>query len=218
MDRVPEPLKAGTRDVAADRGSEPLPLARVGAGFKRGRGVMLLGLLGALALGLAGLWELLSHDDEARVYGELGRKINGIRLESFDDFWECALEGVDFRAVRNNAELTGQLRRLTQGEGGRDYALHLREDCATRLEPIAPQLAELIVPPDLQADVTTLQRAATQLSEHLSSWLTCLERGDAACDQAERKPALDGIARSWFEFQTAHAAINKTLKLRLEKR
>jgi len=214
MTRAPEPLaEAETSHVAAERGGEPVPLARAGVGFRRGRGLMLISLWAALGLGLAGLWQLLSHGDEARVYGELGRNINGIRQHSFDAFWECALEGVDFRGLRNNAELTGWLRMLAEDAGPQDYAAHLREDCSPKLEPIAPRLAQLIVPADLSTDVASLQRTAAQLQTHLSSWLACLDRGEPDC-----AGALQGIARSWFEFQTAHASVNKTLKHRLEKR
>ena len=216
-----EPLaKAGTRDVAAERGSEAVPLARVGAVFKRGRGLMLLGLLALLGLGGAGLWQLLSHDDEARVYGELGRKINGIRQLFFDGFWECALdgEGVDARSVRNNTELTHWLRTLSDDADAKDYAAHLRDDCASTLEPIAPELDQLIVPADLKADVSRLQRGATHLKQSVDNWISCLQMGQTACDLSASQPHLDAIARSWFEFQTAHAAINRTLRLRLEKR
>ena len=108
--------------------------------------------------------------------------------------------------------------RLAQDAGPEDYAAHLREDCAHKLDPIAPRLAQLIVPADLQTDVASLQRAAAQLQTHLSGWIACLDRGEPACAGAARASALNGIARSWFEFQTAHASINKTLKLRLEKR
>ena len=137
---------------------------------------MLLGLLALLGLGGAGLWQLLSHDDEARVYGELGRKINGIRQLFFDGFWECALdgEGIDARSVRNNTELTHWLRTLSDDADAKDYAAHLRDDCASTLEPIAPELDQLIVPADLKADVSRLQRAATHLKQSVDDWISCL--------------------------------------------
>lgn len=216
---MPDPLaRAGSRDVAAERGSESLPLARIGAVFKRDRRLMLLGLIGALALGAAGLWQLLSHDDEARVYGELGRKINGVRQLCFDAFWKCALEGVDARAVRTNTDLTQWSRTLTEEVGAQDYAAHLRYDCESKLAPITGTLDQLIVPPDLKVEVSNLQNAGKQLQQHVADWIGCLEQGDTTCDASAAEPHLDAIARSWFDFQHAHAAINRTLRLRLEKR
>jgi hypothetical protein len=219
MTSAPEPrAEAETPNVAAGRGAlgtVGVPLARAGVSFRRGRGLMLAGLLGALGVGLAGLWQLLSHDDEARVYGELGRSINGIRQQYFDGFWECALSGLPARGLRSNTELIEWLRMLAQDSGAQDYAAHLREDCAQKLDPIGPRLGQLIAPPDLAQDVATLQRSAAQLQTHLAAWTACLDRSQPSCDDARE---LNGIARGWFEFQAAHASINKTLKLRLEKR
>ena len=63
------------------------------AALKRGKG----GVFGALAvifvLAAAGLWFLMGGGDEARVYGELGKQLNGLKQAHFDQFWGCALPG-----------------------------------------------------------------------------------------------------------------------------
>jgi hypothetical protein len=185
------------------------------AAFKAGRGFMLAGLIGAGVLALAGLWLLLSHGDQARVYGELGRRINGVRQAQFDEFWSCALRGRDPRDVHNNAELTSELE-ASAADGGREYGDYLRENCAGMLAEITPALDQLIVPDDLKADVDTLKAATGTLERNLRAFIGCLSAAQP-CDRAASKPSLDGIARGWFDFQTAHAAVNKTIRSRLEK-
>jgi len=184
------------------------------AAFKSGRGFMLAGSVGAGVLALAGLWLLLSHGDQARVYGELGRRINGVRQAQFDEFWSCALRGRDPRELHNNTELTSELDE-SAADGGSEYAAYLRENCAGMLADIKPALDQLIVPDDLKADVDTLKSATHDLERNLSSFIGCLSAAQP-CDHSAAKPSLDGIARGWFDFQTAHASINRTLKAKLE--
>lgn len=186
------------------------------AGFKRGRASMLLGLLAAALLAMIGLWQLLSHGDQARVYGEIGRRINGVRQEQFDEFWACALDGQDPHSVHSNAELRKQLERAA--DGGGEYAAYLRESCADKLTEIKPELDDLIIPDDLKADVEALKAATGQLEASLGAFIACLSNPGQPCDRSAAKSSLDGIARGWFDFQTAHASINRTLKAKLENR
>lgn len=187
------------------------------AGFKRGRASMLLGLFAAALLALVGLWQLLSHGDQERVYGELGRRINGVRQEQFDEFWACALDGQDPHSVHSNAELLTQLDERA-ADGGGEYATYLRESCADKLTEIKPELDSLIIPDDLKADVESLKAATGQLEASLREFIACLSNPSQTCDRSAAKPSLDGIARGWFDFQTAHASINRTLKAKLENR
>lgn len=187
------------------------------ASFKKGRAPMLFGLVSAGLLALGGLWLLLSHGDQARVYGELGRRINGLRQAQFDEFWACALDGEDPHAVHSNAELLSQLDERA-ADGGGDYAAYLRESCADKLTDIAPQLDRLIIPDDLKADVDSLKDATGRLEQSLRAFIACLSNPAQTCDHSAAKTSLDGIARGWFDFQTAHASINRTLKAKLENR
>jgi hypothetical protein len=192
-----------------------LPLAQVGAGFRSGKGV-LWGLVAAAACVLLGIWLWLSHNDQARVYGELGRKLNGVRQTEFDAFWQCVLEDVDVGALRSNADLLHWLRSSVES-GGPEYAVHLRDDCMGTLSAIAPRLNELIAPTDLKDDIAAMQAATSRLQRDFRSVIACVGRGQYVCPVGALQPQLQGIARGWFDFQTAHAAVNRTIRSRLEK-
>jgi hypothetical protein len=187
------------------------------AAFKRGRGPMLVGLLLAAALAALGLWQILSVGDDARVYGELGRKINGLRQSQFDEFWGCALDGTDLHELKSNTDLIAQLAERA-ADGGNSYAHYLRDECAGKLGEINQALDALIIPDDLKSDVESLKEATSLLRNSLRAFITILDDPLHDYDPVLAKPRLDSIARGWFDFQTAHAAINKTLKAKLERR
>lgn len=195
---------------------DDMPLAQAGARFHRGRGLTVLGLVVAFAGLLLGLWLWLSHGDEARVYSELGRKLNGMRQSDFDPFWQCVLEDVDVTTLHSNTELLHWLR-IAVAADGLDYAAHLREDCMATLSAIPPALDQLIAPADLEADIEALKSSTAALQKHFRAVIACLSRGEPACPAEAVAPELQGIARGWFDFQAAHASINKTLRSRLEK-
>jgi hypothetical protein len=184
------------------------------AGFKRGRGRMLVGLGLAGLLAVTGLWLLLSRGDEARVYGELGRKINGLRAAHFDQFWACALPGEDLHDLKSNADLTAQLDDRA-ANGGMAYAHYLREACEPQLSDINSSLDVLIIPADLAPDVENLKSSTSQLRSALLAFVAIFESPSVHYDSQAAKPRLDSIARGWFDFQKAHASINRTLKARL---
>jgi hypothetical protein len=192
-----------------------VPLAQVGAGFRSGRGV-LLGFVAAAACALLGMWLWVSHNDQARVYGELGRKLNGMRQAEFDAFWQCVLEDVDASELRSNADLLRWLRSSVES-GGPEYAVHLRDDCMGMLGAIPTRLNQLIAPTDLKADIATMEAATGLLQRDFRSVISCVGRGHEVCPPAAMQPQLQSIARGWFDFQTAHAAVNRTIRSRLEK-
>jgi hypothetical protein len=194
---------------------QDVTLAQVGAGFRSGKGV-LWGLVMAAACALMAMWLWLSHNDQARVYGELGRKLNGMRQAEFDAFWQCVLEDVDISSLRSNADLLRWLRSSVES-GGPEYALHLRDDCMGMLGAISPRLNQLIAPSDLQADIATMQSASALLQRDFRSVIACVGRGLDVCPPGATQTQLQSIARGWFDFQTAHAAVNRTIRSRLEK-
>lgn len=191
------------------------PLAQVGAGFRSGGGALWgLGVAGVCAV--FGLWFWLSHNDEARVYGELGRKLNGVRQAEFDVFWQCVLEDVDLAGLRSNTELLHWLGTSVE-TGGAEYAAHLQDDCMVTLNAITPRLDQLIAPTDLESDIAAMKAATQVLQRDFRDVISCVSRGESICPRAAMEPELQGIARGWFDFQTAHAAINRTIRGRLEK-
>ena len=185
------------------------------AALKRGKGGM-IAVLVVLGLGfLGGLFALMSGGDEARVYGELGRKINGLRGAHFDQFWGCALPSANLKDIKSNADLISQLDGRA-AESGRAYGLHLHDKCMPKLEEIEPQLDTLIVPADMKVDVDGMKSATSKLRGSLSALVSYLDNPELKYDSDSARVYFDNIARGWFEFRQAHAAVNKTLKAKLE--
>jgi hypothetical protein len=126
------------------------------------------------------------------------------------------LEDVDVASLRSNAELSHWLK-VSVDEAGPEYAAHLRGDCMGTLAAMEASLDQLIVPADLAPDVARLKDATQTLERLFPGVIACLSRGHAGCTSDGLQPELQGIARAWFDFHTAHAAINKTIRGRLEK-
>lgn len=200
---------------AQDESAPPIAFADAETAMRKGRGGSLF-LLAALGLALIGALALfVGRDDQARVYGEIGKGINGLKRTSFDQFWGCALQGVNVNDIKSNAELVTQLGGRAE-ERGRAYGRHLRDQCLKKLEPVDPQLERLIVPQDLAADVAALKQANNQLRTSVSAFATYLDDPDLDYDVEKAEPQLQQIARAWYEYSRAHADVNKGVKLKLK--
>ncbi len=184
------------------------------AALKQGKGGMLIAfaLIGVALLG--GAFFLLSGGDDARVYGELGRKINGLRQAHFDLFWGCALPDANLKDIKTNTDLMTQLEGRV-AEKGAAYALHVRDKCLDKLTDIEPQLDTLIIPADLKPNVDAMKDATSKLRGSFSALISYLDTPDLKYDADSARVYLQHIARAWFDFKQAHAAINKTLKAKL---
>jgi hypothetical protein len=172
-----------------------------------------VGLLGLVVLG--GLFYLMGGEDQARVYGDIGKRVNGLKQASFDSFWSCALSGEDLRDVSSNTELTARLDGLGR-DGGRRYAVTLREACLPQLESVSPQLDTLIVPTDLQADVRALSEANGKLRTATSGLVVYLDDPELEYDSGKAQSMLNDMARAWYDFKKAHGAINHIIKQRID--
>lgn len=173
-------------------------------------------VMGALALALlGGLFFLVGGQDQARVYGEIGKQINGLKHSRFDQFWGCALPGENVNDLKSNADLVTQLGGRGQ-ERGRKFGVHLREKCLPKLEDIGPQLDTLIVPQDLQPDVTVLEQSNAQLRSAVSAYVAYLDDPELDYDEARAQPLLQEIGKAWYDFKKAHADVNKLIKAKLK--
>jgi hypothetical protein len=190
-------------------------LADAEASMHKGRAGSLV-LIACLGLALVGgLVFMVGGEDKARVYGEIGKRVNGLAHASFDQFWACALQGENVTDIKSNAELATQLGGRAQ-ERGRAYGVHVREKCMPKLEDIGPQLDTLIVPQDLQTDVGALKQANAALRTSFSGLIAYLDNPDLQYDETEAKHLLDPITRAWYDFKKASASINKIIKGKLE--
>jgi hypothetical protein len=187
------------------------------AALKRGKG----GVVGVLAvifvLGAAGLYFLMGNDDDARVYGELGRQLNGLKQAHFDQFWGCALSGTNLASIKTNTDLQTQLAGRAS-ERGQNYAVYLRDKCLGKLAEIEPTLDTLIVPEDLKGPVNEMKASTSKLRAGVSGLISYLDNPELKYDETAADVYLQNITRGWFEFRKAHADLNKVLKSRLENK
>jgi hypothetical protein len=200
---------------AHDKAVPMVGLADAEGSMHKGRAGSLV-LMGALGLALlGGLVFLVGGDDQARVYGEIGKQVNGLKRASFDQFWGCALHGANVADIKSNSELMAQVGGRAE-RSGRAYGLHVRDDCMKKLENVGPLLEALIVPQDLKSDVGALEQANGRLRSAFSDYVTYLDDPDLEYDVEKAEPHLQQIARAWYDFVRAHGALNKAIRAKLK--
>jgi hypothetical protein len=187
------------------------------AALKKGKG----GVVGAVAVIVvllgAGLWLLMGGNDEARVYGELGKQLNGLKQAHFDQFWGCALPSTNLATIKTNTDLAAQLDGRAS-ERGQQYGAHLRDKCAGKLTEIEPTLDTLIVPDDLKEPVAGMKQATSKLRSGVSGFISYLDDAELKYDAVAANVYIESITRGWFDFRKSHAELNKVLKSRLDAR
>jgi len=193
-----------------------ISLADAESAMHKGRAGSLV-TMGALGVAvLVGLIWLIGGEDQARVYGELGKTINGLEREHFDQFWGCALQGENVGDLRTSTDLIAKI----DGRGlerGRNYGVNVREKCLPRLVDIGPRLDTLIAPEDLKADIEGMRDANNKLRSAFSGFISYLDDPDLQYDQEAAKPHITEIARAWYEFKKAYSDVNKKIKAKLSE-
>jgi hypothetical protein len=186
-------------------------LADEEAAMRKGKAGQLV-LLGGFALALlGGLMFLMGGDDEARVYGDLGKKINGLKQAHFDQFWGCALQGEDLRDVRSNSDLEAQLD-ARGAERGQAYGVHLREECMPKVADLSPELDTLIAPADLAPHVEAMSDANGRMRSAVSAFIAYLDDPELEYDEAQADEFIGQIARGWYDFKKAYGAANDAVR------
>ena len=198
------------------RNPEPSTLADDEAALQRGKSGPLIALAVIGVAFVAGAFVLLTGGDEARVYGALGRQINGMRQEHFDQFWGCAFPGANLKDIKSNAELATQLDGRASSSPAA-YALHLRDKCAPKLAEIESKLDALIIPIELKPDVDALKDASGKLRGSVSAYVSYLDTPELKYDADSAKVYIAAISRAWYDFRREHAAINQLLKKKLSQ-
>lgn len=190
-------------------------LEEADAAMRKGKTGMLVGMTIAGIVIIVGAIALLSGGDEQRVYGDLGKQINGIRQEHFDQFWGCAMQGTNLGNVRSNADLISQID-VRSRDRGKAYATYVRNKCMPMLEDIAPKLDALIAPADLQPHIAGMVEAIGQMRATWDGFLRAMEAKDAEYDAETARPQLQRISRGWYDFKKAHGAANDVIRKKLE--
>lgn len=191
-------------------------LADEEAALRKGKAgsLVAVGVLGVVLL--VGLFYLMGGEDQARVYGDLGKQINGVKQSGFDQFWSCALQGEDLRDVSSNTELVARLDGLGR-DGGAKFGENLKGACKPQLEAIGPALDTLIVPDDLKPHIGAMSDAASSLRTATTGLTIYLENPELNYDAAIARPHIQGMVRAWYDFKKAHNEANQVIKQRLEQ-
>lgn len=190
-------------------------LADSEAALRKGRASSLLLIIAFGCVLVAALVFMIGGDDQARVFGEIGRQVNGAKHAHFDQFWACALPGENIADLASNTELAAHIDARGH-ERGRAYGQHLRDRCLGQLEPLAPQLEALIVPSELQTEVRGLVEATGQLRSAISEYVAYLDDRELQYDADVARPMVSRIARAWYDFRRGHAALNAAIKPKLK--
>lgn len=197
---------ANERDIA---------LADAEAAMHKGRAGSLVAMAGLGIAVVVGLVYLVGGEDQARVYGELGKTINGLERAHVEQFWGCALQGENVDDLHSSTDLITKI----DGRGmerGRNYGVHVRGKCLPLLEEVGPQLDTLIAPEDLQPQIAAMKKANDQVRSAWSGFISYLDDPELQYDQDEAKPHVTAIARGWYEFKKAYAEVNKKIKAKLK--
>lgn len=201
--------------MADDRNARDVVLADAEGQMHKGRGGSLV-IMGGLGVAIVvGLVMLVGGEDEARVYGEIGKTINGLERAHVEQFWGCALQGENLKELRSSTDVITKV----DGRGlerGRNYGQHVRHKCLPLLEDVGPQLDVLIAPEDLKPEISAMQKGNEQLRSAWSGFITYLDDPELQYDQEAAKPHVTQIARGWYEFKKAYAEVNKKIKVKLK--
>jgi len=210
---------AGMDDIPGVGGGSPQQggsLADEEASIKSGKARMLTAIIATCVVVVVGAVLLLMQGGGQEEYREAGKEVNGAKIKgNFDRFWGCALRNVDLRDLKNAGDLISQIN-MRGADGRARYAKYIEARCIQKLSDMQTKLDVLIVPQELQTDVTGMKKAASQLRGAWSSYLVYLTDSKKSYDDAVARDRLKEVARGWYEFKKAHASLNKKLKEKLQ--
>jgi hypothetical protein len=185
------------------------------AAMHQGRGRMLLGIAVVIIAVIVGAVFLLMEDAGSEQYRELGKTVNGMKLEFFDGFWGCALQRVNLNDLNSAEKLVAQIE-MRGADQPRPYAKHVRDNCQDKLDEMQTKLDVLTGPAELQADIAGMTDGIAKLRSSWSSYISYLDDPKLDYDAGAARSKIKEIARGWYDFKKAHAEINKKLKEKLE--
>lgn len=185
------------------------------AEMRKGRLPMLAGMVGIVVIIVVGSFFLLREDDEKLAYSEVGKAVNGIKLEYFDGFWGCALKGVNLRDIKSNDALIAQINQRG-ARAASVYGQLLRQNCTDKLEEMQTKLEVLIAPEGVTKEVKAMTEATSKLRSAWSGFISYMDNPKTNYDEAIARPKIIDITRGWYEYKKAHTTFNKAVKAKIE--
>jgi hypothetical protein len=201
--------------MANEQNAADLSLADAESAMHKGRSGSLIAMGGLGVAVVVGLVMLVGGEDQERVYGELGKTINGLERAHVEQFWGCVLQNENLGELRTSTDLITKVdgRAL---ERGRNYGQYVRAKCLPMLEKVGPQLDILIAPEDLKPEIGAMKKANDQVRSAWSGFISYLDDPELKYDQDVAKPHVTAIARGWYEFKKAYSEVNKKIKGKLK--
>ncbi len=184
--------------------------------MKSGRGRMIAGMVVAIAAAVGGFAFYLSEGGESE-YAVIGRSINGIDGEKFDQFWACALPRAELDEIRNNDQLRDAIVQRAR-TAPRRYAQHVRETCLVRLDEAVPAIDQLLAPDDLREHIDGMRVALVALRAAWDAFLAHLDQlGTEPFDAEAASDVPLPIARGWYDYKVAYGRVNTIVREHLER-
>jgi hypothetical protein len=212
-------MAADRDNLGMDGGMSPLTggpsLSDPEAAMRKGKGVMLAGMIGVVVVILIGLFFLLSGTDEKFAYSDIGKQVNAIKLKQFDAFWGCAFKGTDLRNIKSSEDLAEQIAGRAS-EARSVYVKQLRDNCFGKLDQMQSKYDVMIAPEAVEKDVKAMREATSKLRGAWSDYASYVDNLRVDYDDEIARPKIVEIARAWYDFKKAHASFNQTVKKKIE--
>lgn len=183
--------------------------------LNKGRTAALVGGVSAAVVVTVGLGFLLLSGEDGGEYGAIGQQINGMKQEHFDAFWICALPDESLSRLRSDQDLRYAISKRARTNPGR-YAQHVREQCLVRLNEHGPRLDQLLPPEDLRGRIAELNAALDGLRAGWTEYIEELDDLDGPYDEDALGPAMNKIAKGWYDYKRAHNELNSTIRDHLD--
>ena len=183
--------------------------------LRKGKGVRLFKIMGVLVLIVGGIIAYLATGGDDIAYRTFGQNINGIDQEHFDQFWGCAFPGSNLADIRSDQDLRAHIHRRASG-GPRTYGRHVRSDCLVELSEMRPRLEALIPPEEFQPRVREIADSIEHVQSGWVSYIAYLEAVERYDEEGAREH-VSKIAKGWYDYRHAHAALNAALRERRDQ-
>ena len=183
---------------------------------KGSTGPLVIGLLAAvLVVGGLGYVLLSQGGGDSEQYGAIGRAINGMKQEHFDSFWACALPNQRLELLRSDQDLRAAINQRA-GTNPRAYGEFVRTRCLSKLAEHGPLVRELIPPADLADQIDDLSTSISELNTGWNEYIAHLAAVQERYDEEAAAPSINKIAKGWYDYRTAHSALNHSIREHLD--
>jgi hypothetical protein len=186
-----------------------LTIEEEAAFMNRGKKRQLLFAASLIAMALLGANTLVKQLDREMAYSQAGQAVSDAQQQQLGAYLQCALPGTQLSSVASADELHSAIERLVE-RFHKDYGRLLKR-CEPKLEALAPTLANVNVPKDLQGELHELRASAKQLTASAVTLRTYLEDERTAYDYAQATAYIDRVAKAKLAYDEQDATFARSL-------